>query len=136
PIPWPAKLFLAEIDRDWAHLDVVRPRAGGGIRPIIAFCNYWLVRDEVHLLNLATHPEWRRRGVARALMDRLMAFSDHHRCCLVTLEVRRSNEPAQALYRDYGFAAMGIRPRYYAGDGEDAVVMTLDLDGPGDLAES
>ncbi len=49
-------------------------------------------------------------------------------CRLVTLEVRRSKLPAQALYRTMGFRQVGVRPRYYAEEGEDAIVMTLDLD--------
>ena len=125
--PWPRQVFEEELDRDWAYVDVLRLRAESGRSRVVGFCNYWLVRDEVHLLNIAVHPEKRQRGYARLLMDHLLEFARKHECILVTLEVRRSNDPAIDLYRSFGFRAVGLRPRYYAEDREDALVMTLDL---------
>ena len=127
PSPWPARLFLEELDRDWAYVDVVRVQSPDLPQCIVAFCNYWLVGDEVHLLNLATRPDWRRHGIATRLINHLVAFAHANQCCVITLEVRKSNHPAQALYSAHGFASVGVRPRYYADRGEDAVVMTLDL---------
>lgn len=127
PSPWPEKLFVEELERDWAYVDLVRVRDSSGRSHVVAFCNYWLVRDEVHLLNLATHWDWRRRGIATRLMAHLLAFAQRHECRYVTLEVRTSNHPARRLYRAHGFEEVGVRPRYYAENGEDAVVMTLDL---------
>src|SRR5206468_1301590 len=111
--------------RDWAHVDVVRDQAR---RKVVAFGNYWLVADEVHLLNLATHAEERRVGHASRLLAHIVEFGRAHRCRLVTLEVRRSNAAALRLYRRFGFRAVGVRPNYYSEDQEDAVVMLLDLD--------
>lgn len=122
--PWSRQVFLEELDRDWANVDVIRPRAGG---PVLGFANYWLVRDEVHLLNLATHPNRRRTGLGTLLVDHVVAFARKHGCRLVTLEVRRTNVAAICLYRKFGFQAVGVRPRYYIDDGEDAVVMVLEL---------
>ena len=62
--PWSAQIFLEEMARDWAKVDVVRDPAD---RRVVAFGNYWLVADEVHLLNIATHPEQRRCGHAARL---------------------------------------------------------------------
>ena len=67
--PWSAQVFLEEMARDWAHVDVVRDRAR---RACVAFGNYWLVADEVHLLNLATHPEARRAGHASRLLAHII----------------------------------------------------------------
>jgi ribosomal-protein-alanine N-acetyltransferase len=120
--PWPVQLFEEELDREWAHTDVVRSSG-----QVLAYCNYWLVQDEIHLLNITTHPDARRRGLARTLMERMLAFARARDCRLVTLEVRRSNKPAQALYKRYGFVAVGVRAGYYQEDGEDAIVMTLTL---------
>jgi [ribosomal protein S18]-alanine N-acetyltransferase len=125
--PWPDHLFLDELDRDWAYIDLVRTRAAEGSSRVVGFCDYWLVHDEVQLLNLATHPAFRRQGVATMLLRHLVDFARAHDCRYVTLEVRASNHPAQELYRAHGFAAVGLRPRYYADNGEDAMVMTLDL---------
>lgn len=124
---WPRRVFLEELDRDWAYLEVVRDRLSDGETRIVAYCNYWLVRDEIHLLNIATHPEARRRGHARRLMDHMLEFARRHKCRYVTLEVRRSNQAAIEMYESYGFEAVGIRPRYYVEDREDAIVMTLEL---------
>ena len=111
--------------RDWAHVDVVRDHAR---RRVVAFGNYWLVADEVHLLNLATHAEDRRAGHASRLLAHIVEFGRARRCRIVTLEVRRSNAAALRLYRRFGFRAVGVRANYYAEDQEDAIVMLLDLD--------
>ena len=80
--PWSRQIFSEELDREWAYLDVLRERQRDGSSRIAAYCNYWLVRDEVHLLNIATHPEVRRRGHARALMTHMIDFARRHRCRL------------------------------------------------------
>jgi len=125
PSPWPRSVFAEELSREWARLVVVRQPGDG----VVAFANYWLVRDEVHLLNLAVHPTHRRRGHGRRLMDHLLEFARGHRCHYLTLEVRRSNRAAIALYEAYGFQAVGVRPRYYQDSREDAIVMALELPG-------
>src|SRR2546430_9089425 len=79
-------------------------------------------------LNVAVDPAQRRRGVARAVMEATLDAGRKHRCTLATLEVRRSNEAAVNLYKGFGFRAVGIRPNYYVDEGEDAIVMVLDLD--------
>jgi ribosomal-protein-alanine N-acetyltransferase len=124
---WPRQIFLEELAREWAYLDVLRERQPDGASHIAAYCNYWLVRDEVHLLNIATHPDHRRRGHARQLMSHMVAFAHRHRCRYITLEVRKSNQAAIDLYRAFQFQPVGVRPRYYVEDQEDAVVMLLEL---------
>ena len=123
--PWSGQVFLEEMARDWALVDVVRDLAR---RRAVAFGNYWQVADEVHLLNLATHPEARRAGHASRMLAHIVAFGRAQGCRLITLEVRRSNAAALRLYRRYGFRAVGVRPNYYAEDQEDAIVMLLDLE--------
>jgi ribosomal-protein-alanine N-acetyltransferase len=122
--PWSRQVFLEELSRDWAHVDVVREAA---TRRIVAFANYWLVADEVHVLNLATHPQARRAGHASRMMGQMIDFARRELCRYVTLEVRRSNAAALRLYRRFAFRAIGVRPNYYAEDQEDAIVMLLDL---------
>ncbi len=118
--PWPAKVFEEELSREWARVDVAR--AGGRV---VGFVDYWLVHDEIHLLAIAIHPDARRRGIGGRLLDHLLALGRDRGFALITLEVRRSNRPAIALYERVGFAVVGVRPRYYAEDNEDALVMTL-----------
>ncbi len=125
---WAERIFREELEREWAYIDVVRARDHAGNSKVVAFCNYWVVRDEIHLLNIATSPDVRRQGQASHLLDHLLSVATHQRCRYVTLEVRRSNAAAISLYEKFGFVAVGIRPKYYAENREDAVVMTLELD--------
>ena len=74
-----------------------------------------------HLMNIAVDPDRRRRGIATALIGALLERVD--RDGQLTLEVRRSNEGAIALYERFGFRSAGVRRRYYADNGEDAVIM-------------
>ena len=74
-----------------------------------------------HLMNIAVEPDWRRRGIGSALLQALLERVGDD--AQVTLEVRRSNHGAVALYERFGFRSAGVRPRYYADNGEDAVVM-------------
>lgn len=125
--PWSRQVFAEELERDWAYVDVVRDRDAGGRSSVAAFCNYWLVRDEVHILNVAAHTDHRRRGHGARLMGHVVDFAKRHRCRYVTLEVRRSNEAALGLYKFFDFRPVGIRPNYYVEDNEDAIVMLLEF---------
>ncbi len=112
-----------ELARPWARLWVARERG----EQVAAFLVAWHVADELHVLNVATHPDRRRRGLARALMNEAVSYARRQKMKHVLLEVRRSNRAAIALYRATGFFAMGVRARYYPDD-EDAVEMVLLLD--------
>ncbi|HEY1817165.1 MAG TPA: ribosomal protein S18-alanine N-acetyltransferase [Kofleriaceae bacterium] len=122
PAPWPRETFAAELAREWARVDVAREADR-----IVAFCNYWLVTNEVHVLAIATHPSVRGRGIARELLERVLAGGVRVGCTLATLEVRRSNTAAIALYERAGFKTVHVRARYYQDDGEDALVMLAEL---------
>ena len=130
--PWGREALAAELGRDFARVDVVRERSAGGER-VVAFCDYWLVADEVHLLSIATDPSRRGRGYARRLLDHLIAEGERAGCIRVTLEVRRSNARAIDLYRRLGFQPVGARRAYYA-DGEDAIVMLRPLQAAGNVS--
>jgi ribosomal-protein-alanine N-acetyltransferase len=112
-----------ELMRPWARLWVAREREFG----VVAFAIGWHVIDELHLLNLMTRADRRRRGIARALMNEVLVYGRLKRIKHVLLEVRRSNRAAIALYRRLGFFAMGVRARYYP-DNEDALEMVLTFD--------
>lgn len=118
--PWPRATFEGELGREWARIDVARL---AGTARIVAFCNYWLVTTELHILAIATHPDLRGRGIAGRLLDHVIATARATGCSLATLEVRRSNVPAIALYEHAGFKTVHVRARYYQDDGEDALVM-------------
>ena len=121
--PWAREVFLEEMHRAWARVDVLREHPEG---PVVAFVNYWLVGDEVHVLNVATHPTAQRRGQARRLLDHVERVARVELACHITLEVRRGNLAALRLYRRQRYRPVGLRPRYYE-DGEDAILMLLDV---------
>jgi ribosomal-protein-alanine N-acetyltransferase len=138
-VPWPRATFEDELAREWARIDVAH--VGG---TLVAFCNYWLVipagaqrRDqdaqqaaaggELHILAIATQPDHRGRGIAGRLLAHVLDVARRAGCSLATLEVRRSNSPAIALYEHAGFKTVHVRAHYYQDDGEDALVMLRGL---------
>lgn len=116
----------SELDREWAHLWIIRDEPGD--RRVSAFLLAWHVADEVHVIDLATRPDRRRLGFARALVGQLLSYASEARARLVLLEVRRSNHAALCLYRAAGFAAVSVRRDYYSGPVEDAIEMQLAFD--------
>jgi [ribosomal protein S18]-alanine N-acetyltransferase len=122
PSPWLRQAFADELARPWARLELLRqgPR-------VVGFCNYWLVADEVHILNVAVHPEEQRRGHGARLLRHILDEAKRAKARVLSLEVRVSNAAARGLYRSFGFREVGLRPRYYADNGEDAVLMDLEL---------
>jgi ribosomal-protein-alanine N-acetyltransferase len=112
----------AELERAWARVWVAREGD-----EVVGYVITWHVADELHVMNVATRADRRRRGVARALMTEAVDYARGKAVRHVLLEVRRSNAPAIALYRGFSFFAMGVRRRYYPDD-EDAVEMVLMLD--------
>ena len=114
----------AELTRDIALPWLIRDDAG----LIVGFLLAWSVADELHLLELASHPEQRRKGFGRALLAALIAHARQARKRLLLLEVRRSNLAAIALYESSGFQKTGVRRGYYSDTGEDAVEMRITFD--------
>jgi ribosomal-protein-alanine N-acetyltransferase len=125
--PWSFELLQRELSHEWSTLLLAEEPLPGGSRQLVGVAIFWVIHDELHVLNVATAPEYRRRGVARALMEASLAEGRARRCALATLEVRKGNEPAIGLYRSLGFRPVGVRPNYYVDEGEDAVVMVLDF---------
>jgi ribosomal-protein-alanine N-acetyltransferase len=129
--PWSPELFRRELEHDWSTILIaVEPLTsapGKGSERIIGFLIYWLVHDEVHVLNVAVAPEQRRKGVARLLMAETERRAVQAGAALMTLEVRRSNQAALDLYREFDYRAVGVRPNYYVDEGEDAIVMVKEL---------
>jgi ribosomal-protein-alanine N-acetyltransferase len=121
PEPWTPGLFLHELKIPFSKTILARRGA-----EIVGYICRWLVGDEVHILNLAVRPEARGGGIGRALVSLVMAEAEQVAARVVTLEVRRENDGAIALYRTFGFTQRGIRRNYYA-RGQDALVMSREL---------
>jgi ribosomal-protein-alanine N-acetyltransferase len=92
---------------------------------VIGFFAGWIVEDELHVNNVASHRDYRRIGVGRSLMESAIDETRFRGGAEVVLEVRASNEAAQILYRELGFSFVGRRRDYYRFPTEDALVMKL-----------
>ena len=121
-VPWPDEAYRNELLTNRLATYVVA-RAGDDV---IGFAGLWVMVDEAHITTFAVDPRWRRRGVGERLLLALLDLAAERRAREATLEVRLSNMPARRLYEKYGFRPVGIRPRYYSDNGEDALIMTTD----------
>ncbi|HET7726826.1 MAG TPA: ribosomal protein S18-alanine N-acetyltransferase [Candidatus Limnocylindrales bacterium] len=120
--PWPPHAYRSELETNrLAHYLV--GRIGD---EIVAYAGMWVMVDEAHITTFAVHPAWRRRRIGERLLLALLDLALDRRAREATLEVRLSNLAARRLYEKYGFRPVGIRPRYYSDDGEDALIMTTE----------
>ena len=124
--PWPEHAYRQEIEQNsLAHYIVARYG-----NAIVGFAGIWLLVDEAHITTFATRTAWRRQGIGERLLVALIDLALVRGAKEATLEVRPSNIPAKRLYEKYGFKVVGVRPRYYSDNNEDALIMTTDtLDG-------
>jgi ribosomal-protein-alanine N-acetyltransferase len=123
-LPWTQEMFTNELAEDALGLILVaRLLAASAPPPVVGYICVWLVGDELHINNLAVHPRWRKRGIARALLQAALEQARQDGARVAFLEVRASNLAAQRLYRQFQFEAVGVRPRYYTHPMEDAVIM-------------
>ena len=122
PTPWSKDLFVKEYHSRFSKVFLAqsRHRAKQKVRGYICL---WFVFDEVHILNLACHPHFRRQSVATALLEHCLELFCNSGTKKVFLEVRESNHAARALYTKFGFKPIGLRKGYYTDTREDAIVM-------------
>lgn len=118
-IPWTRADFVRETTEN--KMAVYRVALLDGC--VAGYAGMWHVVNEGHITNVAVAEAHRRRGIGDALIRALIAVAEEREMIGITLEVRMGNAPAQALYAKYGFKPEGIRKRYYADTGDDAVIM-------------
>ena len=92
-------------------------------RRAVGFCSFWRILDELHINNLAVLPEFRRTGIASALLKFVLGHGAVLGARRATLEMRRSNDNARLLYERFGFSVAGARKDYYSKPVEDALVL-------------
>lgn len=120
--PWPPNAYRSELE-DNRLASYLVARVG---ERVVGYAGMWLMVDEAHITTFAVHPSWRRRRIGERLLLAMLDLAAARRAREATLEVRVSNLAARRLYEKYGFRPVGIRPRYYSDDGEDAIVMTTE----------
>jgi ribosomal-protein-alanine N-acetyltransferase len=122
-MPWSRGAFLYELEQNRvARCHVVREDDA-----IVGYLCLWEIADEIHVTNIAIHPDHRRRGIARELLAGLIAQARGRDIRMIVLEVRPSNHQAIALYESFNFRVTGRRRGYYYDTGEDALVMETRL---------
>ena len=121
--PWPAREFRYELTENPYSCCLVLEEDG----KIVAYCDYWIIFDRAELANIAVVKEYRRRGYAQELLDRVIHDAEEQHCEYLTLEVRVSNEPAIRFYEKNGFIKANIRENYYTDNNEDAWLMVRPL---------
>jgi ribosomal-protein-alanine N-acetyltransferase len=125
PRPWTSALFLSELALRSSRAYFVA-RVG---RQIVGYAGVMISFEDAHVTTVAVDPAWQRRGIATRLLIALVRESLVRGAQHLTLEVRMSNKGAQALYRRFGLAPVGVRRNYYPETNEDALVMWVhDID--------
>lgn len=124
PTPWTLWCFFGEFANPRSTILVAGPPAPEPWE-VWGYLVFWLVAGEMHILNLAVHPQKRRQGIARALLTAALAQAREQHATVAWLEVRPSNTAALALYQSFGFQEVGRRPGYYSDNGEDALIYAL-----------
>ncbi len=127
PAPWTVAQFRAEWEkphsRSWVFTDDETDE------DVAAFVVFWMLGHQGHILEVATHPERRRQGFARALLQAVVREAIRLEVTEILLEVRKSNEGALALYQSLNFDICQVRKQFYS-NGDDAYVLRLGLEGP------
>lgn len=91
---------------------------------VLGYAGMTVIAEEANITNVAVHPDHRCKGIGKVLLARLIEICEDNNFLLITLEVRRSNIAAIALYESLGFITEGERRNYYSDNGEDALIMT------------
>lgn len=118
--PWSEEAFHQEIRKPYALSKVAVLKDS-----IIGYICINIIFDDCHILNLAVHPDFRKRGIATALMKEILNELKEKGCRFFYLEVRASNTGAKAFYERFGFNIAGVRKNYYVSPDEDALLMAL-----------
>ncbi|MDR7869416.1 MAG: ribosomal protein S18-alanine N-acetyltransferase [Tissierellaceae bacterium] len=119
PTPWSKDAFLTEVRENKLAKYVVVEIDG----KVVGYGGMWLILNEGHITNIAVKNEYRGLGIGNRIMESLIYYCTSKNIQSMTLEVRKSNIVAQNLYKKYKFVEYGVRPRYYADNNEDAIIM-------------
>lgn len=120
--PWAEISFHNELNNNFSNCFVLKNSANR----VIGYTIFWSVVDEIHILNIAVHPDERNKGYGKQCVSIIIEKAKSDSVRYITLEVRPSNLMAIALYKKFGFQSVGLRPRYYKNN-EDAIIMCLEI---------
>ena len=123
PEPWTKSMLKDEI----TNIATRRYTVATENTKLVGYLGLMFVVDEVHVNTIGVVPGTERRGIGRTLLSEGLAAAHQRGAQRATLEVAASNVAAQALYRQFGFAPVGVRRNYYDKTGEDALILWADL---------
>jgi [ribosomal protein S18]-alanine N-acetyltransferase len=130
--PWTRRMFEVELTDNpfarflTAHIENAAP-LHERLPVLVGYVCFWIVFEELRMMNLAVAPHVRHRGIGRWLLQQALTMGREQGARRALLEVRVSNQPAVALYERVGFSRSGVRTKYYTNPIEDAVLMELEL---------
>ncbi len=124
--PWPPEAYRNDLETNRLAQYLVARIGDEAGDEIAAYGGMWLMVDEGHIITFAVHPDWRRQHIGERLLLAFLDLALDRGAHEATLEVRLSNLPARRLYEKFGFRPVGLRPRYYSDNGEDALIMTTE----------
>jgi ribosomal-protein-alanine N-acetyltransferase len=116
---WSRDSFVSELQSDITRYICAENEAGR----CVGYTGMWHILDEGHITTLAVHPDYRKKGLAQALVIGSLDRCLENNIKYITLEVRISNEKAINIYEKFGFRSLGLRKKYYQNNGEDALIM-------------
>jgi ribosomal-protein-alanine N-acetyltransferase len=124
PSPWSEEMFRRELMKNKDFSIFISAKLNDRL---VGYGGIWIIIDEAHVVNLAVHPSYRRKGIGRLILLALLEIAQRKGMKRLTLEVRRSNVNAIRFYKRFGFQQRGIRKDYYGSpQKEDAIIMWLD----------
>lgn len=121
-VPWSIESFKNELLNDLAYYECAQ---FDGL--VVGYMGMWKIFNEAHITNVAVLPEFRNKGIGKMLLEKMIEVCRCSEIDVMSLEVRKSNEPAKSLYRKHGFREVGTRPNYYTKPTEDAIIMVKDV---------
>lgn len=94
---------------------------------VLAYIDFWHIHDEIELVSIAVHPDWRREKIGHDLMNAMIDYAKKNHVKFIYLDVRSGNLAAQKFYTNLDFKQVGLRKRYYADNDEDAMILKKEL---------
>lgn len=120
--PWSKEALSMELKNNMAMYIVARYDG-----KVVGYGGFWTIIDEAHITNIAVKKDFRGNGIGETILSSLIQICRVKGIKSMTLEVRKSNESAKNLYKKLNFKEVGIRPKYYSDNNEDAIIMWLTI---------
>jgi len=120
--PWPPESFINILNNNNALYLIA---LCDGV--VAGYIGIFDLIDEFSIINVATHPDYRKKGIGRLLMSKIRKHAENKGCAVISLEVRESNVPARTLYDSLGYTVCGRIGNYYSDPKEDAILYQLEI---------